>query len=80
MRETLAVFRREFAAYFATPLAYVFNSVNPILAQGAAFGEMTMVDRFEAGDVTKLFRTGDELLIDPELGNVTIVKRAPEHS
>jgi len=39
-----------------------------------------MVDRFEAGDVTKLFRTGDELLIDPELGNVTIVKRAPEHS
>jgi hypothetical protein len=40
---------------------------------------MTMVDRFEAGDVTKLFRTGDELLIDPELGNVTI-KRAPEHS
>lgn len=63
-----------------TPLAYVFNSVNPILAQGAAFGEMTMVDRFEAGDVTKLFRTGDELLIDPELGNVTIVKRAPEHS
>ena len=55
------------------------STVNPILAQGAG-GEMTMVDRFEAGDVTKLFRTGDELLIEPELGNGTIVKRAPEHS
>ncbi len=59
-----------------TPLAYVFNSVNPILAQGAAFGEVTMVDRVEQGDVTKLIGTGDELLIDPELGIVTILKRS----
>ena len=58
-----------------SPLAYVFNSVNPILAQGAAFGEVTMVDRFEDGDISKLIRTGDELLVDPESGSVKILNR-----
>src|ERR1051325_3706027 len=52
------------------PLALVFNRVNPILAQGTAFGGVTMVDRFEAGDVTDLFRTGDSLRIDPAAGLV----------
>src|SRR5437016_11404597 len=50
------------------PLALVFNRVNPILAQGAAFGAVTMVDRFD-GDVTDLIRTGDVLRIDPEAGD-----------
>jgi predicted aconitase with swiveling domain len=57
------------------PLALVFNRVNPILAQGAAFGGVTMVDRFEAGDVTDLFRTGDTLRIDPAAGTVEILNR-----
>lgn len=56
------------------PLALVFNRVNPILAQGAAFGGMTLVDRFE-GDVTDLIRTGDELRIDPAAGRVEILNR-----
>ena len=56
------------------PLALVFNRVNPILAQGAAFGDVTMVDRFE-GDVTDLIRTGDELRIDPAAGRVEILNR-----
>ena len=56
------------------PLALVFNRVNPILAQGAAFGGVTMVDRFE-GDVTDLIRTGDELRIDPAAGTVEILNR-----
>jgi uncharacterized protein len=54
--------------------ALVFNRVNPILAQGAAFGGVTMVDRFE-GDVTELIQTGDELRIDPEAGTVEILNR-----
>jgi predicted aconitase with swiveling domain len=58
-----------------TPLALVFNSVNPILAQGAAFGNLSIVDRFEAGDVTALIRTGDELRIEPQDGRVTILNR-----
>jgi uncharacterized protein len=56
------------------PLALVFNRVNPILAQGAAFGEVTMVDRFE-GDVTEMIRTGDRLRIDPAAGTVEILGR-----
>ena len=56
------------------PLALVFNRVNPILAQGAAFGGVALVDRFE-GDVTQLFRTGDELRVDPAAGLVEILNR-----
>jgi uncharacterized protein len=57
------------------PLALVFNRVNPILAQGAAFGAVTMVDRFD-GDVTQMIRTGDRLRIDPAAGTVEILDRA----
>ena len=56
------------------PLALVFNRVNPILAQGAAFGGVTMVDRFDA-DVTDVIRTGDTLRIDPDAGLVEILNR-----
>ena len=56
------------------PRALIFNRVNPILAQGAAFGGVALVDRF-AGDVTALFRTGDMLRVDPAAGLVTILSR-----
>ena len=55
------------------PLALVFNRVNPILAQGAAFGNVTMVDRFDDGDVTQMIRTGERLRIDPAAGLVEIM-------
>jgi uncharacterized protein len=64
----------EMAARCIAPRALIFNRVNPILAQGAAFGEVALVDRF-AGDVTRLFRTGDELRIDPAAGVVEILNR-----
>lgn len=56
------------------PLGYVFNSVNPILAQGAAFGDVPMVDRFDDGDVTTLIATGDLINVDPANGVVTILE------
>jgi predicted aconitase with swiveling domain len=56
------------------PRALIFNRVNPILAQGAAFASVALVDRFE-GDVTQLFRTGDELRVDPAAGLVEILTR-----
>jgi predicted aconitase with swiveling domain len=56
------------------PRALVFNRVNPILAQGAAFGEIALVDRF-AGDVTDLIHTGDMLRVDPAAGVVEIINR-----
>ena len=56
------------------PRALIFNRVNPILAQGAAFAGVALVDRF-AGDVTPLFRTGDALRVDPAAGLVDILNR-----
>ena len=56
------------------PRALILNRVNPILAQGAAFGDVALVDRF-AGDVTRLFLTGDELRVDPAAGVVEILNR-----
>ena len=64
----------EMAARGLVPQALIFNRVNPILAQGAAFGGVALVDRFE-GDVTRLFRTGDTLLVDPVAGTVEILNR-----
>jgi predicted aconitase with swiveling domain len=66
---------REMAARGMGPKAIVFDRANTILAQGAAFATMTLVDRFEAGDPTRLMRSGDELRIEPEKGLVTILNR-----
>jgi predicted aconitase with swiveling domain len=64
----------EMKARGIVPRGLIFNRVNPILAQGAAFGAVALVDRFH-GDVTQLFRTGDELRIDPSAGLVEILNR-----
>lgn len=66
---------REMAARGMGPKAIVFDRANTILAQGAAFADMTMVDRFERGDPTTLIRTGDELRIEPAEGRVTVLNR-----
>lgn len=47
------------------PLAIVFNTVNPILVQGAAFGDITMLAGFD-DDVTALIPNGARVEIDPE--------------
>ena len=54
------------------PAAILFNNANTILAQGAALADMTLCDRFEDGDVTKLIKTGDYVTVDPEIGLVTV--------
>jgi hypothetical protein len=46
------------------------------LAQGAALADMALCDRFEEGDVTKLINTGDDLIVDPDQGVVTITRKA----
>jgi len=56
------------------PLAILFNNVNPILAQGAALANMALCDRFDAGDVTQLIKTGDQVTVNPQLGLVTITR------
>jgi predicted aconitase with swiveling domain len=66
---------REMASRNMAPKAIIFDRANTILAQGAAFAELTLVDRFDAGDPTRLIRTGDELRIEPADGRVTILNR-----
>jgi uncharacterized protein len=46
------------------PLAFVFNSVNPILAQGAALANLPMLSGFDE-DITRAIANGAELEIDP---------------
>jgi predicted aconitase with swiveling domain len=55
---------REMASRGIVPLALVFNSVNPILAQGAAFGGVTLLSGFD-GDITGKVPHGAEVEIDP---------------
>jgi predicted aconitase with swiveling domain len=66
---------REMLQAGIAPKAIIFNTVNTILAQGAAFAELTMVDRFECSDVTQEIHTGDDLHVDPLAGRVTILNR-----
>ena len=54
----------DMAARGLVPLAIVLNSVNPILVQGAAFGDVTMLVGFE-GDITAQVPHGATVEIDP---------------
>lgn len=54
------------------PAALLLNRSNPIIAQGAAFAGVTLLDRLES-DVTQRIRNGAELLLEPAEGRVTIV-------
>ncbi len=54
----------EMASRGIVPLAIVLNSVNPILVQGAAFGEVTLLAGFDE-DVTAKVPHGATVEIDP---------------
>ena len=47
------------------PLAIVLNTVNPILAQGAALGEVAMLAGFEE-DITSAVPNGAEVEVNPQ--------------
>lgn len=66
---------REMTARNMGPKAILFDRANTILAQGAAFAGMTMMDRFDDGPPTTLIKSGDELHIEPVQGRVTILNR-----
>ena len=46
------------------PLALVFNSVNPIIAQGTALANLTMLAGFDV-DVTREVKSGDRIELVP---------------
>ncbi len=55
----------EMASRDVMPLAIVFNTVNPILVQGAAFGNLTMLAGFDE-DITAAVPNGATVEIDPQ--------------
>ena len=54
------------------PLALVFNSVNPILAQGAALSDVPMLAGFDE-DITAAIPNGAEVEVNPQMGVLTLV-------
>jgi uncharacterized protein len=55
------------------PLALVFNSVNPILAQGAALGDVPMLTGFDE-DITSAIPNGAYVEVNPQRGILTVVE------
>jgi uncharacterized protein len=55
----------EMKARGITPLALVFNAVNPIMAQGAALADLPMLAGFDC-DITSMLASGVELELIPE--------------
>lgn len=54
------------------PKALLLNFANPIMAQGAAFADLPLIDRFEA-DITSALRSGEMVSVDPASGKVVVV-------
>jgi predicted aconitase with swiveling domain len=62
---------REMKSRGMAPVALLLNSSNPIMAQGAAFADLTFMDRFD-DDITVCINTGDSVTVEPQAGLVTI--------
>ena len=62
---------REMAAREMIPIALLLNFANPIMAQGAEFGDVPLIDRFDV-DITEAIRTGEKVTVDPGSGTVTV--------
>ena len=54
------------------PLAIVFNTVNPILAQGAALGDVPMLAGFDQ-DITAAIADGAQLEVNPATKTITVL-------
>lgn len=53
------------------PVALLLNTSNPIMAQGAAFADLPLMDRFEV-DITEVIKTGDRVTVEPQKGLITV--------
>jgi predicted aconitase with swiveling domain len=55
------------------PLALVFNSVNPIIAQGAALGDVPTLAGFDE-DITAAIPNGAEVEVNPQMSVLTVME------
>jgi predicted aconitase with swiveling domain len=63
----------EMASRGMAPAALLLNFANPIIAQGAAFGQVPLIDRFD-GDITTMIKTGDQVEVNPATGDVIVTQ------
>ena len=63
---------REMVQKKMAPLALLLNDANPVMAQGAAFAQLPLIDRFKT-DITVVIATGDRIAVDPAQGLVRIL-------
>lgn len=66
----------EMTSRHMAPVAIVFNTVNTILAQGAALADITMLAGFDV-DITSKIPHGAVVEIDPETRTIKVVEVAP---
>ena len=62
---------REMKGRGMAPAALLLNMGNPIMAQGAAFADLSFMDRFEV-DITEAIQSGDRVTVDPGAGLVVV--------
>ncbi|MCC5859689.1 MAG: DUF126 domain-containing protein [Ectothiorhodospiraceae bacterium] len=53
------------------PAGLVLNLSNPVIAQGAAFAELSFIDRF-AVDITSVVRSGELVTLNPQSGCLVV--------
>ena len=54
------------------PKALLLNFANPIIAQGAAHANLTLIDRFKV-DITSVIQSGYILKLIPEIGCIEVL-------
>ena len=54
------------------PKALLLNLANQIIAQGAAYANLPLIDRFKS-DITKIIKSGDIIMLFPKVGKVEIL-------
>lgn len=63
---------QEMVSRGVAPKALILNFANPIMAQGAAFANLAMIDRFDV-DITTAIPTGAQVTIVPATGEVRLL-------
>jgi predicted aconitase with swiveling domain len=63
---------KEMVSRGVAPKAIILNFANPIMAQGAAFANMSLIDRFDT-DITEFVPDGAEVKVTPETGEIWIL-------
>ncbi|MGI9334647.1 MAG: aconitase X swivel domain-containing protein [Gammaproteobacteria bacterium] len=62
---------REMCSRAMAPAALILNRANPIMVQGAAFANLSFIDRFDV-DITAEIASGERVTVNPAEGQVSV--------